>query len=74
MYGHRKERICCGEVIFWSWSITAYNTKMDRIDGSGSVKAVLRNRESSSPSVWSYREGVFGFCENRYCIRSGVSI
>ena len=62
MYGHRKESVHYEEILLWSRSITDYNTKMDRIDGSGSVKTVLRNDESSSPSVWSYREGVLGFC------------
>lgn len=69
MYGHRKESVRYEEILLWNRSITAYNTKMDRLDGSGSIKIVLRNGKSSSPSVWPYRESIFGFCENRYCIR-----
>ena len=69
MYGHRKESVSYEEILLWNGNSTAYNTKMDRLDGSGSVKTVLRNGKSYSSSVWSYREGVFGFCENRYCIR-----
>lgn len=69
MYGPRKESVRYEEILLWSCCITAYNYEMDRLDGSGSVKTVLRNGKSSSPSVWPYRESVFGFCENRYCIR-----
>ncbi|HHX56243.1 MAG TPA: hypothetical protein GX705_07835 [Clostridiales bacterium] len=69
MYGHRKERVHYEEILLWSRSIIAYDTKMDRINGSGSVKAVLRNGKGSSPSVRAYREGVFGFCQSRYYIR-----
>ena len=69
MYGHRKECVRFGEILLWNRSITAYNTKMARIDGFGSIKVVLRNGKSSSPSVWACRKSLYGFCENRYCIR-----
>ena len=69
MYGHRKESVHYEEILLWSRSITVYNTKMVRIDASRSVKAVIRNGESSSPSIRAYRKGVFGFCESRYYIR-----
>lgn len=69
MYGHRKESVSYEEILLWNGNSTAYNTKMDRLDGSGSDKTVLRNGEGSSPSIRAYREGVFGFCESRYYIR-----
>ena len=69
MYGHRKESVSYEEILLWNGNSIAYNIKMDRLDGSGSDKTVLRNGKSSSPSVWPYSESVFCFCENRYCIR-----
>lgn len=69
MYGHRKESVSYEEILLWNGNSIAYNTKMDRLDGSGSNKTVLRNGKSYSSSVWPYRESVFGFCKSRYCIR-----
>lgn len=69
MYGHRKESVRYEEILLWSRCINTYNTKMHRLDGSGSDKTVLRNGKSYFSSIWPYSESVLCFCENRYCIR-----